>query len=551
MPTKKSQRIRRIIYGVCVLCCIMMGIATVLIWPDGNTGWTYDVHRFERSIMPPFYSYKEALHFAAASYHYLMINIGMFVPLGFVLPVGNTWFRKFVRMVGTAFFLALFMELGRCLATSTAIDPDNVVNHIAGAMIGYGAYVIFEKKAVQFRKEGQTGQSRSGGAVFLYQIPLCAVLIVLIGIPVLHGHRELGDMSPYEVIIPFQSKTISVNTEKDWSDETAELPVCKIKPYTEREAAACAGRIFDKIGETMKESSVRTSDGTMYMQFQTEEGSLFFMTSHNGEYDFERPSGYTQAHPLENEDGTPVTAAEQEVRDALSELGIEVPVGAVFSAEEVEEDGYHYFRANMLEEAGFIYHGDLRCQYTADGNIAEVRSRMDQFQVDRTAAVISEAEAYWQICSGMFYWTDMDNHIKALPREIQVQDCTISYKADTKHFYQPVYVFQCKINNLPDEITIPCIQYQKPGQKYSETNKQQEAESPYVIGKHVSVSKAEIESAADFYELSGLEREEAMEKAIAYMEEREALYYAAVKHGFHVTDEEEETFEIVPESVFE
>ncbi len=113
-----------------MLCCIMAGIASVLIWPDGNTGWTYDVHRFERSIMPPFYSYKEALHFAAASYHYLMINIGMFVPLGFVLPVGNTWFRKFIRTVGAAFFLALFMELGRCLATSTAIDPDNVVNHI-------------------------------------------------------------------------------------------------------------------------------------------------------------------------------------------------------------------------------------------------------------------------------------------------------------------------------------------------------------------------------------------------------------------------------------
>ncbi len=84
--------------------------------------------------------------------------------------------------------------------------------------------------------------------------------------------------------------------------------------------------------------------------------------------------------------------------------------------------------------------------------------------------------------------------------------------------------------------------FQRPDQKYSETNKQQEAESPYVIGKHVSVSKAEIESAADFYELSGLDREEAMEKAIAYMEEREALYYAAVKNGFNVTDEEVEAF---------
>lgn len=52
------------------------------------------------------------------------------------------------------------------------------------------------------------------------------------------------------------------------------------------------------------------------------------------------------------------------------------------------------------------------------------------------------------------------------------------------------------------------------------------------------ILKLDIEQTKAFYILKGLSEEEAQEKAVAYVQEREALYQEAIEHGYTVTDEE-------------
>ena len=53
-----------------------------------------------------------------------------------------------------------------------------------------------------------------------------------------------------------------------------------------------------------------------------------------------------------------------------------------------------------------------------------------------------------------------------------------------------------------------------------------------------AILKLDIEQTKAFYTFTGLSEEAAQEKAVAYVQEREALYQEAIEHGYTVTDEE-------------
>ena len=60
----------------------------------------------------------------------------------------------------------------------------------------------------------------------------------------------------------------------------------------------------------------------------------------------------------------------------------------------------------------------------------------------------------------------------------------------------------------------------------------------YAIGKHVTISKEDIENAKNQYISAGYDSEEAAVKAVQIIMEREVMYYAAIQNGFDVTDKE-------------
>lgn len=58
------------------------------------------------------------------------------------------------------------------------------------------------------------------------------------------------------------------------------------------------------------------------------------------------------------------------------------------------------------------------------------------------------------------------------------------------------------------------------------------------IGQDVIVTKEQIDAAKDYYENKGVGSKESEEKAVAYVEEENALYAEAINNGYDVTEKE-------------
>lgn len=73
---------------------------------------------------------------------------------------------------------------------------------------------------------------------------------------------------------------------------------------------------------------------------------------------------------------------------------------------------------------------------------------------------------------------------------------------------------------------------------YAIDEKVEEEQEIYAKGNSAAITEEEIQQATDFYILSGMNKDAAREKAIAYVKEREALYEEAIRNGYSVTEDE-------------
>lgn len=95
-----------------------------------------DINPQQISIIP--FKYQDFL------YTGFILNIIMFIPLGFILPLiwGNKFRLNSIFIYG--FLFSLFIELSQLLNNRTT-DIDDLIANTAGAIIGYFIYRIFMK----------------------------------------------------------------------------------------------------------------------------------------------------------------------------------------------------------------------------------------------------------------------------------------------------------------------------------------------------------------------------------------------------------------------
>lgn len=79
----------------------------------------------------------------------LLLNLGMLVPMGFILPIVFQRLRKCYRTVGVVALLIIGIETIQYFIGRSA-DVDDFIMNTAGSLIGYGIYVvcnrIFQKR---------------------------------------------------------------------------------------------------------------------------------------------------------------------------------------------------------------------------------------------------------------------------------------------------------------------------------------------------------------------------------------------------------------------
>lgn len=100
----------------------------------------------QREIRGLFASYREAwTYFQLNSWQNLLINILLFVPMGFLLPLGIRKLRAGWKTCLTGFCISLAIELVQLFACIGVFECDDLLNNTLGTLIGYGVFAVFWK----------------------------------------------------------------------------------------------------------------------------------------------------------------------------------------------------------------------------------------------------------------------------------------------------------------------------------------------------------------------------------------------------------------------
>lgn len=80
----------------------------------------------------------------AQSVRQLIINIGMLVPVGFLLPVVLPCKRKYTLTLLISFLLIILIEVMQFVMKCGTFEIDDIVNNMIGAIVGILVYRLFE-----------------------------------------------------------------------------------------------------------------------------------------------------------------------------------------------------------------------------------------------------------------------------------------------------------------------------------------------------------------------------------------------------------------------
>ena len=129
-------------------------------------------------IQPLFYSYKEAWNnFQVSEWRNIILNIFLFVPLGFLLPLGIKRLRIWWKIYLAGVLLTLGIETLQFFLKRGIFDLDDMFNNTIGTMIGYGCFAVI-MLIISIIKEKQKYLKRT----IILQLPLFVVLVFFYGI---------------------------------------------------------------------------------------------------------------------------------------------------------------------------------------------------------------------------------------------------------------------------------------------------------------------------------------------------------------------------------
>lgn len=149
-------RIRHFIWTYIFLIYIWM------VFTATGIGTLSDIGRYPELIRVQEINLK--LFDTAGSISYIL-NIFMFVPLGFMLPYIFRSFRSVWKVVITGALFSLMIELSQ-LFNHRATDVDDLLNNTMGTLIGYCIWIIIVKFIMKKDYSGQLGKYE--GAVYLF-----------------------------------------------------------------------------------------------------------------------------------------------------------------------------------------------------------------------------------------------------------------------------------------------------------------------------------------------------------------------------------------------
>ena len=361
----------------------------------------------------------------------VLLNIAMFGPLGFLLPLLNRKFRKWYVMIPVGCLSSLAIELVQLAFASGVFDVDDLFCNTLGGAMGY--FAVMAVLSV-FREKGKRLKA------FLYFVCLTMIPVVAIGsIFVTYNAKEYGnlpDAAAYRVGL----EHLEWKLECDLSESEDTIPVYRSKSLSYEDCDAFAEEIADLVGQ-----EVDIVSHYQEMAYYNLTRGILMVYYHGGAYAFmdyesDMLPGETDRETLEN---------------LLKEFSVFVPEKANFAS---EGDGWYSFTCHRQIDGDSMVDGTLRVRYCEDNSIREIENDLISYTYDSNASIISPMDAYKRLKNGEFTYAESLKHYSS--ESVTVISCELDYEIDTKGFNQPVYIFEILIPETENTCTamIPAIQ---------------------------------------------------------------------------------------------
>ncbi|WP_130861339.1 VanZ family protein [Bacilliculturomica massiliensis] len=416
-----------------------------------------------------FSSWREAWNSGRlTAWQFLTFNILMFVPMGVFLPLCIRKLRKPAAAVGVSFLFSLLIESVQLVTGWGIFELDDLFNNTLGAVLGCSLVM-----AVMAAVEKPPRRSMTA----LYLLPLVLTAGLFGGLALKYTWAEYGNLDTYSYRQNMTGVEVSVTGE--YSGETERAEVYRVRVMEREEALTFAQDFYERLGadRSIVTEDTAYNDNAVYKASGPDgEGPwllwLYFM---GGRYSF-TDFGAAYGDEGDPESAETVGATEEQARAALSALGVEIPASAAFSA---QEDAY-IFDVETVEGGGRMLRGQVTCRLVrtpaaagdsvgaaasaaaagTDGEAAapvyrpsRVENNLITYEPYKSETVISRQDACDEVLSGRFSMP-----LSEKLRSLSIGDVRLDHQLDTKGFYQPVYLFDAKINDTEGcEIMVPAL----------------------------------------------------------------------------------------------
>lgn len=410
-PMKKTLLFLVFIGYFIVLLC-----ATIL---RGTYGGGFHLHLFSGWI--------EAWNnFSIKSWLNLLLNIALFIPLGFLLPLLSKKFENPLLSFGTGFGTSLGIEIFQLFMKRGLFDVDDLFTNTLGNFIGYSCIMFL---LTLKNRPPKMKQKLIGSCV----VPI-TTLAVIAGIFTTYHFKEYGNL-PYAPTYRLDTSNITWKLSTDLSDAPHEILIYQATPFNKEACDAFGYAFMENIGYADNISVQYYEEETYFMNHVS--GHFLEVSIYDGSYRFHEIGTDSNA--------TPIQADETTIRNALEFYGISIPENAIFA---YEKNGWHTFTVERTDNAQEIS-GTLRCQYTDENKLCEIQNHLIKQTPYKTERILSLIEAYEKLKNGEFSNNGYFEYYS--PQEVEIISCELEYQIDTKGFYQPVYAFKVVLDGAKED----------------------------------------------------------------------------------------------------
>ena len=363
----------------------------------------------------------------------VLLNIALFVPLGFLLSLLAKPFRKWYAALGAGFGVSLLIELAQLFTGSGMCDVDDLFTNTLGAMLGWCAAML----VLALHQKSRTWPR--------YCALPAAFALALSAIFISYAAQPYGNLRDASV-------TTADLSGVRWSVDYALDEDSKTACVYQAQALDNAGA--DRFAaEFAAAHGVEFPDAYYYddlvIYANHSSGDFLNVALHDGTWEYSFGRDHT---PVFDAPASGVT--EDMLRETLDNFGFSVPADTAFTLLPYGSSYRAVFSADLLPTEGGFLHGTLTCALSAqdDGQstLSRLENRITTLAPVREEPILSPAQALAALQSGKSFegaWFAQS------VQQIEVRSCTLDYLSDSKGFYQSVYRFELSLTGQAGGIT--------------------------------------------------------------------------------------------------